>query len=669
MEWGQVKNFIWLWTLPAAVFLFLLSYWRKRAQLERFGDLLLVGRLVASLDPWTRFTKRALVLLTLLFMVIALAQPHFRKKETLVERRGIDVMIAVDVSNSMLAKDIAPTRLEKAKLELSGLIDKLKGNRIGIIAFAGEAVIQCPLTLDRSAVKLFLSTMSPNLISFQGTDIGSALSAALQAFQDKDKDSKAVILLTDGEDHNKETPAIIKKAKAAGVRVFTIGVGTAEGGTVPDEFGRGIKKDRAGKVVLSKLGETLLKQIARETGGVYFRSEKGDLEADKIRKQIDLISTKGFKSDWSVEYEENFRFFLILAFILLLLEMILSEGKRTESAALKVVLIFFLILPLCGFKFVSELQNEKANALYKKGQVAKAKTEYARALKTDPTSSKISYNLGNALFKEGAFKDSQATYQKASGGKEPEPAFKAKAFYNLGNSYYRLKDLPNAAEAYKRSLRLNPKDEDAKYNLELVLKQLEKEKKEDPKKDDKKKEDEKKDQPQKNDPKNDKQDGGGSQGSEGDKPKDPKGGKEDKPDDQKGGGQGSSGEKEKEEKSSPQDGQESGGKKEPGDEEEGRGKPEKGEGQEQKEEERKDAEEPGEEKGGLGEEGSEEKKEEKGQGGLAGQESQEEPKSDAQIRAEQILGALENQERQVLKFQNSQDGPRGRVRRVSEQDW
>lgn len=295
----------------------------------RFGDLDLVGRLVMSLDPGMRFAKRALVFLALFFFVLALAQPHFRKKETLVERRGIDVIIAVDVSNSMLAKDIAPTRLEKAKLELAGLIDKLKGNRIGIIAFAGEAVIQCPLTLDRGAVKMFLSSMSPNLLSFQGTDIGKAIAAALQAFQDKDKDSKAVILLTDGEDHNKETITIVKKAKDAGVRIFTIGIGTADGGTLPDELGRGYKKDRSGKVILSKLNETMLKQIARETGGIYFRSEKGDLEADKIQKQIDLIATKGLNSDWSIEYEENYRFFLILAFLMLLAEMAISEGKKT----------------------------------------------------------------------------------------------------------------------------------------------------------------------------------------------------------------------------------------------------------------------------------------------------------------------------------------------------
>lgn len=329
MEWGHPKNFIWFWTVAAAVFAFVLSSWRRRGQMRRFGDETLVMRLVRSLDPRMRWAKRLLLLASLALIVTALAQPHFRKKETLVERRGIEVLIAVDVSNSMLAKDIAPSRLEKAKLELAGLVESLKGNRLGVIAFAGEGIIACPLTLDRGAVKLFLSTVSPNLVSYQGTDIGKAIAAALMAFQDKTKDSKALIILTDGDDHGKDTMQFVKKAKEAGVRIFTIGIGTADGATLPDESG-GIKKDQTGKVVLSKLGEEVLQKIARETGGVYFRSKRGDLETESIRKAVGRIAAKGIQSDWSVEYEENYQFFLIVAFILLSLEWLLSEGKRAS---------------------------------------------------------------------------------------------------------------------------------------------------------------------------------------------------------------------------------------------------------------------------------------------------------------------------------------------------
>ncbi len=327
MEWGQVKNFIWLWVLPAAGFLFFLASFRRKAELRRFGDLELVRRLILSFSPTQRLRKRLLILVALACMILALAQPHLRKKETLVERKGVDIIIAIDVSNSMLSKDVAPNRLEKAKLELAGLVDKLKGNRLGIVAFAGEAVIQCPLTLDRNAVKLFLSTVSPNLISYQGTAIGQAIGVATQAFQDREKGSKALILLTDGEDHDPDSKQYLQRAKAEGVRIYTIGIGTADGGTVPEGSGT-YKKDRQGQVVLSKLNESFLKQVARETGGVYYRSTRGEVEADGLAREINQMTQKGFKSDWSVEYEEDFQIFLILALILLAMELFLSERKN-----------------------------------------------------------------------------------------------------------------------------------------------------------------------------------------------------------------------------------------------------------------------------------------------------------------------------------------------------
>ena len=328
MEWGSAKNLVWLWTLGGAACLFFLASFRKRSELKRFGELALVEKMVRSFSASKRLWKRILVLVALACVVLALAQPHLRKKETLVERKGVDIMIAVDVSNSMLAKDITPSRLEKAKLELAGLIDKLKGNRMGIVAFAGEAIIQCPLTLDRNAVKLFLSTASPDLVEFQGTDIGRAIAAATLAFQQDEKDSKALIILTDGEDHNKDSMPSVKRAKDAGIRIFTIGIGTPDGSTLPETTGQGYKKDPKGEVVLSRLNEPFLKRVAQETGGVYYRSSRGEVEADHLAHAIGLMTQKGFKSDWAVEYEENYQFFLALAILLLMTEMAISERKN-----------------------------------------------------------------------------------------------------------------------------------------------------------------------------------------------------------------------------------------------------------------------------------------------------------------------------------------------------
>ncbi len=330
MEWGEIKNLSWLWALAAVTLVYFLSSARKKLEIKRFGDEELVSRLTTSFSPRMRLAKRVCMLLALLLIVVALGQPHLKTKEVTVERRGVDIMIAVDVSNSMLAKDIAPTRLDKAKLELSTLVDRLKQDRIGIVAFAGEAFIQCPLTLDKSAVKLFLSAINPNLIPTPGTALGPAIQTALQAFNAKEKDFKAIILLTDGEDHGSSPLAAARKAKAQGARIFTIGLGTPDGSTVPGgSAGKGFRKDRQGRVVLSKLDEALLKQIADETGGAYHRATRGELEVDRIAEEIRKMSQKGLKSEKTIEYEENFQYFLIPAFILLLAEMFLSERKKT----------------------------------------------------------------------------------------------------------------------------------------------------------------------------------------------------------------------------------------------------------------------------------------------------------------------------------------------------
>lgn len=330
MEWGSPQNFIWMWLAVAAAGIFFLGRWRRRRALSRFGEPELVERLAASRSAGMRLVKRLLLVAAIVLVVLAAAQPHFRKKETLVERKGIDVMIAVDVSNSMLAKDIAPNRLEKAKLELATLVQRLRGNRIGIVAFAGEAVIQCPLTLDQNAVKLFLSTISPDLISFQGTSLASAIRVSQQAFADQDKEYKALILLTDGENHEPQASEAADRAAKSGIRIFTIGIGTPDGSVLQGEFaGGGNKRDASGQIVISKLNEALLKDVARRGGGEYFRSTRGELEIEALVRAVNQMKQKGFKKEWSVEYEENFQFFLLLAFIALLVETALSERKRS----------------------------------------------------------------------------------------------------------------------------------------------------------------------------------------------------------------------------------------------------------------------------------------------------------------------------------------------------
>lgn len=331
MDWGSPQNFIWLWIVPAVAGLFFLSDWRRGLAVRRFGEAALVEKLILSLDRRKRLLKRLLLLVAALFMVLALAQPHFRKKEITVERKGVDVMILFDVSQSMLGRDIAPSRLEKAKLELETLVEKLGSDRIGIVAFAGDAFIQCPLTTDHNAVKLFLSALTPNLLPTPGTMIGRALQVGMRAFMDSEKEFKAIVLLTDGEDQGSDPLTQAKIAKEAGIRIFAIGLGTPAGTTLPSEFQKGaLKKDTKGNIVLSKLDEALLKKLVAETGGAYYRASRGEIEVDDLVRRIRQMTQKGIKKEKSFEYEENFQTFLVLALLALLLEMVLGERKKVR---------------------------------------------------------------------------------------------------------------------------------------------------------------------------------------------------------------------------------------------------------------------------------------------------------------------------------------------------
>jgi Ca-activated chloride channel family protein len=612
MEWGMPQYFVWVWTVPAIVAAFLFASFRKRRTISAFGDLALVERLIASFHPAKRLAKRILILTAVFLLVLALCQPHFKTKETLVERKGIDVIVALDVSKSMLAKDTAPNRLEKAKLELATLVGQLKQDRIGIVAFAGEAFIQCPLTLDKNAVKIFLSSVSPNLIPTPGTALGTAIQVAMQAFGDQEKGFKAVILLTDGEDQGSSPMQAAARASAAGIRIFTIGIGTGEGSTLPgDSAGEGFKKDSQGRPVLSKLDEPLLKAIARETGGVYYRSTRGELEVDHLVHEIRQMVQKGLKTEKSVEYEENYQFFLLTALILLWAEMVLSErrkeGPGAKASRVAVMLLLAAAPFFCGFKFYSALKNEEGNRHYKKGEIGKAKTDYLKALGSEPGSVPVAFNLGNAYYKEASYEDSLKTYKTAAGDSK-DPRLQSGAFYNLGNTLYRLKETDRAAEFYKRALRLNPKDEDAKFNLEL-LKKKENQKKQNEEKQ-KNQENQQKQQNQQN------QKNPQSQQNSNDQ-----------------------------EKQGRQDGQTQEDQKN----QEGFG----GGGEEQKEQTKPETQK---------KEGSPAEDREPGK-------EPEPPKTPGQMRADQILDALENQERKALKVVSGSKNAASKQRRTFEKDW
>lgn len=313
--------------------LFLVGYWmylrwKKRAA-RRFGDTEIVSRLMPGVSRFRSHLKFTLLLLTLASILLALANPQIGSKLEKVQRKGIDLIIALDVSNSMLAEDIQPNRLNRARQSIARLIDEMENDRIGLIIFAGKAYVQLPITTDYSAAKLMLSTLKPDLVPVQGTAIGQALETAMTSFQD-DKTGKAVIIITDGENH--EDDAVKKAAEAAkrGIKVFTIGMGSADGAPIPiynNNRLEGFKKDQSGTTIITRLDESMLRQIAEAGDGIYVRASNSNSGLKQIFDQISKLDQNTYETHNYADYENRFQYFIALALIFMVLNFLLNERK------------------------------------------------------------------------------------------------------------------------------------------------------------------------------------------------------------------------------------------------------------------------------------------------------------------------------------------------------
>ncbi|GEM_PF-150985 len=339
IDFGNVRLFNennWLLHLLHVIFLglivfFIYSFKRKRKILEKFGSLELIKVLTATVNQKAQIFKAILLIIIFFYLVVAWARPQLGTKLEMVKREGVDIIIAMDVSYSMMAEDITPNRLEKAKHEVANFIDKLKGDRIGFIAFAGIPFVQCPLTLDYGAAKIFLDVMSPEIIPEPGTAIGQAIEAAIKAFEQTERKHKVLVIITDGEDHGGEPVEIAKKAEAEGIVIYTVGIGSPAGVPIP-VYGsggglQGYKKDREGNEVITKLDEVTLEKIALETNGKYFRASTGEVELDKIYDEISQMEKKELAAKKFSQYEDRFQYILIFALFLLIIEIFIPERR------------------------------------------------------------------------------------------------------------------------------------------------------------------------------------------------------------------------------------------------------------------------------------------------------------------------------------------------------
>ena len=321
--------------IPVLVVFYLVVFKQKRRALERFGNLDLVTKMTASVSRKRQVFKVFLILASIFFLVLTFARPQFGERLQIMKRRGIDLMIALDTSLSMLAEDMKPNRLERAKHEIAHLISKLRGDRVGLLAFAGDSFVQCPLTTDYGAAKMFLEAMGTDMIPEPGTAIGKAIEKALDAFVKQERKHKVLLLLTDGEDHVSDPIGAAKMAAEEGVRIYPIGLGTRKGEPIPirDSFGNveEYKRDRKGEVVMTKLDEATLQKVALLTDGKYYRSTMGEAELDKIYEDISKLEKKEFEAKEFTQYEDRFQYFLIFAIFLLSTEAILTDRRKVKK--------------------------------------------------------------------------------------------------------------------------------------------------------------------------------------------------------------------------------------------------------------------------------------------------------------------------------------------------
>ncbi|MBN2637771.1 MAG: VWA domain-containing protein [Bacteroidales bacterium] len=324
------KEFFWAYLL---LILFLILYgsfraWRRKAW-KRFGDKTITSRLIMH-QSGLRSGLRFLFLMTALFFLVGgLIDPKIGSRLEKVKRKGIDLFIALDVSNSMLAQDIKPDRLDRAKMAISNLIDKLNGDRVGLIVFAGKAYKLLPLTSDYSAAKLFLSAVDTKIVPTQGTAIGSAINLANESF-DNDKHNKAIIVITDGENHMGDAIGAAKAAAEKGIRVFTIGMGLPDGAPIPmnnDSQNPDFLKDQNGKIVITKLNETMLQQIAQAGNGAYARANNASVGLDDILSNLNKIQKQELDEKQFTDYVHRFQYFLAAALLFLILELLTVERK------------------------------------------------------------------------------------------------------------------------------------------------------------------------------------------------------------------------------------------------------------------------------------------------------------------------------------------------------
>ena len=491
MSFGEPQ---WLWGLfliPILIALFIRAEHRGLRRLQEFVSARLLPQLAGTVNRPRRVLRFALVLLGLSLALLSLAQPRWGYTFEDVKRKGLDLLVAVDTSRSMLSNDVQPNRLERVKLAARDLINELQGDRVGLIAFAGRAFLQAPLTIDYEAVMESINDLDTTTIPEGGTNISSAITLAMQSFGKSAVGNRALIIFTDGEELSGDAVNVAKTATDAGVRIFTVGVGTPQGSLIPITSENGetaFVKDSAGQVVKSKLDEKRLREIAQATGGSYVHLENGPRTMQQIYNE-GLAKMQAAEIDVRLSRRpiERYEWPLGAALAALALSMLIGERKRVRErihvpapAKVTAATAAFVIF-LCQFAFGAAPGLDA----YSNGKFEDAYGQFQQTLKSHPQSraeDKLQFDSGAAAYKLKDYNKALESFSQAL--LSPDTGLQSKGHYNLGNTLYqrgeaqksddkKLSEWTNALDHYEQTLKLEPQNKDAKENYDYVKKKIE----------------------------------------------------------------------------------------------------------------------------------------------------------------------------------------------------
>jgi Ca-activated chloride channel family protein len=416
----------------------------------------------------------------LVLLIVMLARPQMGTKISQEKRVGIETIIAMDISNSMRAEDIVPSRLDRSKMMVENLVDHFTNDKIGLIVFAGDAFVQLPITSDYVSAKMFLSSIDPSMIASQGTDIATAVNMAANSFTQEEGIGKAIIVITDGEDHEGGAIEAAEQARKKGMRVFVLGVGSKNGAPIPIPGTGDYMKDNTGNTVMSSLNEDMCRQVAEAGGGAYIHVENNSAAQQQLDNELDKLSKKETSTTVYSDFDEQFQAFGLLALLLLIIEICVFDRRNPLLKNLSLfgskrrVATMLMVLVAVGASAQSDRQYvRQGNKQFRQGDYPNAEVSYRKALEKNPRNAQAVYNLGNALMAQK--KDSAAIEQFQSAAKmETNTLRKYQSFHNIGVICQTHKMYGEAIEAYKNALRLNPNDDETRYNLVLCKHQKQK---------------------------------------------------------------------------------------------------------------------------------------------------------------------------------------------------